>query len=137
MLSSLLLAAVASNVAPCPGTSTLQVNACLDARLKASDADLNQYFQAALKRIGKESGSGTARRFTQAERSWLRFRDAECGSVFDYWRGGTIRVSMELDCRIRLTRLRTYTIWRDWLTYPDSTPPVLPRPEIQSVTSDR
>jgi uncharacterized protein YecT (DUF1311 family) len=137
MLSSFVLALAASSAAPCPGTSTMQVNACLEARLTESDAILNRYFQVALKRVRKEDGGATARRFIQAERSWVAYRDAECASVFDYWSGGTIRVGMEVDCRIRLTGLRTYAIWRDWLTYADSTPPLLPRPDVEGATSER
>jgi uncharacterized protein YecT (DUF1311 family) len=137
MLSSIAVALAVTNVAPCPGDSTTQINACLDARSKESDAILNRYFQVALKRVRNESGGETAQQFIQAERLWTAYRDAECGSVFDYWSGGTIRVSMALNCRIRLTRLRTYMIWRDWLTYPDNTPSLLPRPDVESVTSER
>jgi uncharacterized protein YecT (DUF1311 family) len=108
----------------------------LETRFNESDAILNRYLRAALKRARKESGGETARRLAQAQRSWVRYRDAECASVFDYWKGGTIRTSMELDCRIRLSRLRTYAIWRDWLTYAD-TSPLLPRPNVESVTSER
>jgi uncharacterized protein YecT (DUF1311 family) len=137
MLTSIAMAFAATSVAPCSGASTMQVNACFDARFREIDAILNRYFQTALKRARKESGAKTAQRLLQAERSWVAYRDAECGSVFDYWSSGTIRVSMELDCRTRLTRLRTYTIWRDWLTYADSTPPLLPRPDVKSVASER
>jgi uncharacterized protein YecT (DUF1311 family) len=124
-----------STAAPCPGATTPEVNACLNARFEQSDATLNRYYQTALKQI-RYSGSEAVQRFVQAERSWVAYRDSECGSVFDRY-GGTIRVSVELDCRIRITRLRTYAIWRDWLTYVDSTPPSLPRPEIESVVSGR
>jgi uncharacterized protein YecT (DUF1311 family) len=137
MLSSFVLALAASSAASCPGTSTMQVNACFEARFNESDVILNRYFRVALKRARKESGGATVERIIQAERSWVAYRDAECGSVFGYWSGGTIRVSMEIDCRIRLTRLRTYAIWRDWLTYADSTPPLLPRPDVEGLTSER
>lgn len=137
MLSLFALMAAAPSAAVCPGTSTIEVNACLDATLKQSDGILNRYYRVALQRITRESGSKTAQQFVRAERSWLAYRDSECGSVFDYWSGGTIRASMELDCRIRLTRLRTYTIWRDWLTYADSTPPLLPRPEVGPISTER
>lgn len=138
MVSFLALAiAAASGPAICPGTTTIQVDACFEARLKTTDATLNRYFQTALKRARKESGEDAAQKLVRAERSWTTYRNAECGSVFDYWSGGTIRTSMELDCRIRLTRLRAYAIWRDWLTYAGSTPPLLARPDIESVTSDR
>ncbi len=118
----------------CSDKTTLQVNACLNARLEQRDAALNLYYQTAIGRIGKENGSDTAQEFVRAERSWIGYRDSECGSVFDRY-AGTIRVSVEIDCRIRLTELRTYAIWRDWLTYPDSTPPLLPRPDVESAIS--
>jgi uncharacterized protein YecT (DUF1311 family) len=137
MLSPLLLAAAAaSSAAPCPGTTTIEVNACLNARLERSDATLNHYYQTALERITKENGSKPAQEFIKAERSWISYRDSECASAFDRY-DGTIRVSVGLECSIRLTRLRTYSIWRDWLTYPDSTPPLLPRPNVESVLSGR
>jgi uncharacterized protein YecT (DUF1311 family) len=128
------VAAVPNIAAPCPGTSTPEVDACLNARLAECDAILNLYYRAALKRAGDGE---LAPKLIQAERSWIAYRDAECGSVFDFWKGGTIRTSMEIDCRIRLTGLHTYVIWRDWLTYPDSTPSLLPRPDIGDVVSDR
>lgn len=138
MLTFIRTVLAVTTAAPCSGTTTLQVNACFEACLKDSEVILNRYFQAALRRARKESDAATAaKQLINAERSWLAYRDAECGSVFDYWRGGTIRATMELDCRIRLTRLRTYTIWRDWLTYADSTPPLLPRPDVEAVMSER
>jgi uncharacterized protein YecT (DUF1311 family) len=137
MLTLLAMATVAFPMAPCPGTTTLEINACFEARFKHSDAVLNRYYQAALKRIGNDDGGKTRQEFAKGERSWIAYRDAECGALFDHWSGGTIRVSMALDCDIRLTGLRTYAIWQDWLTYPDSTPPVLPRPNVESVTSPR
>ena len=138
MLAFIALAVAAtSGPAPCPGTTRLEVNACLNARFEESDATLNRYYQAAIKRLRKEGRDEPAQKFVQAERAWIAYRNTECGAVIDYWSGGTIRVSMDLDCRIRLTRLRTYVIWRDWLTYMDSTPPLLLRPDVESAVSDR
>jgi len=131
MLILLALTAVAPAIAPCSDRTTLNVDACLNARLKQSDATLNRYYRVAINRITNENGAKAARKFVQAERSWIAYRNPECGSVYDRY-GGTIRVSVELDCRIRLTRFRIYAIWRDWLTFPDSTPPLLPRPDVSS-----
>lgn len=137
MLSFLVVAAAAAlNDAPCPAANTLEMNACLNARLERSDTTLNLYYRTALKRITKENGSKPAQEFIKAERLWVAYRDSECASAFDRY-DGTIRTSVGLDCSIRLTRLRTYSIWRDWLTYPDSTPPLLPRPDVESVLSGR
>jgi uncharacterized protein YecT (DUF1311 family) len=132
MLSFLVLAA-ALNSAPCVDTSPIPVNDCLVARLKESEVILDRYFQTAKKLIDKESFG----EFTQAQQSWLKYRDAECGALFDHWSSGTIRVPMELQCRIRLPRFRTFTIWRDWLTPVERSPPVLPRPELETVIHER
>jgi uncharacterized protein YecT (DUF1311 family) len=137
MLSLLALAAAVSDVPSCPGISTLEVNACLGRRFRDSDAVLNRYYLSALKRIGRDDHGNTRKEFIRAERAWVAYRDSECGSVFNYWKGGTIRVSMEIDCDIRLTELRTFTIWLNWLTYPDGTPPLLPRPNVESATRAR
>jgi hypothetical protein len=36
----------------------------------------------------------------------------------------------DLSCQIKLTQLHTHTIWLEWLTYMDSTPPILPEPPV-------
>jgi uncharacterized protein YecT (DUF1311 family) len=134
MLSLIALIAAAGSVSPaaaCPGMTTIEVNACLVGRLGEADHSLNQYYQAALGRVQKESRHGAAQKLVQSERSWIAYRDQECNAVDIFWSGGTIRASMSTDCKIRLTRFRTYVVWRDWLTYPDSSPPGLPRPEIE------
>lgn len=120
----------------CSGADTPSANACLGARFQQSNAILNRYYQAALKRAARDGGRSTAQRLIKAEQSWMTYRDMECGAVFNSW-GGTIRASMEVECRIRLTRLRTYALWRDWLTYVDSTPPILRRPDIDSLIKER
>jgi len=98
---------------------------------------LNRYYQAALKRLGKEDNGKVARELARSQRAWIVYRDSECGAVFNNWRGGSIRVSMELECQTRLTQLRSYSVWKNWLTYVDSTPPVLPRPSPEPpVTGD-
>ena len=68
--------------------------------------------------------------FDKAETLWTSYREAECGAVYDYWRAGTIRTSMELTCEIDLTQRHTHTVWSEWLTYMDSTPPILPEPKL-------
>ena len=70
-----------------------------------------------------------AKEIAASDRAFLAYRDAECGAVWEDWKEGTIRGVMALDCRIAMTDRRTRTIWRNWLTYMDSTPPVLPEPE--------
>lgn len=137
LLALVLIASGNSAENPCPGTTTVEVNACLNSRLGEADAALNRYYRAALDRLKNDKKPQAVKTLVQAERSWIAYRDAECRAADQSWSGGTIHTSMALDCQIRLTNIRTYTIWRNWLTYPDSTPALLPRPKIEDVVSDR
>jgi uncharacterized protein YecT (DUF1311 family) len=128
-------AAAVPGAGHCPGSSTQEVDACLASRFDEADAELNRYYQAAIKRLREERETASEQMLVRAERSWVAYRTSECGAVYENWIGGSIRGSMALNCQIRLTRMRTYTIWLHWLTYIDSTPPILPRPNIESVLS--
>ncbi|MBC3941376.1 lysozyme inhibitor LprI family protein [Sphingomonas albertensis] len=128
-------AAAVPGAGHCPGSSTQEVDACLASRFDEADAELNRYYQATIKRLREERETASEQMLVRAERSWVAYRTSECGAVYENWIGGSIRGSMALNCQIRLTRMRTYTIWLHWLTYIDSTPPVLPRPNIESVLS--
>jgi uncharacterized protein YecT (DUF1311 family) len=132
---ALALAVAVPDAGQCPGSSTQEIDACLADRFDEADADaeLNRYYQAAVKRLREEREIASEQMLVRAERSWVAYRTSECGAVYENWVGGSIRGSMALNCRIRLTRMRTYTIWLHWLTYMDSTPPLLPRPDIESV----
>ena len=139
---ALALAASAPPVeSDCSG-STLEVDACAARVLSDVEAEHLRYAQAArarLKEEARQAGPGergvtrAIRGFDKAEVAWALYRDAECGAVYDWYSAGTIRGGMALSCRLRLTRARTYAIWREWLTYPDSTPPILPEPAAEPV----
>ena len=125
----------ASATPPCPDGTTLDFNQCYSDRLAKADADLGRYVAAARTRLRQEAAgdagaASAARDFESAEKAWSAYRDAECGAVYDYWSAGTIRDIESLDCQIKLTQLHTHTIWLQWLTYMDSTPPVLPEPSV-------
>lgn len=114
---------------PCPGSTTREVEQCLAADLVRADAELNRYYAAAVRRLTDERQQAALSELRASERAWIQHRDAECDAVWEYWKGGTIRGTFSTECRVRLTRDRTIAIWSNWLTYVDSTPPVLPRPE--------
>jgi len=124
---------------PCPGRNTREVNRCFEQRLERAVDDLGRYAAAARRRLKQEaaeapSGSGgggdPTRGFDAAEKAWSAYREAECAAVYEHWAGGTIRTAKEINCRIRLTRLHTHTVWQEWLTYADNTPPILPEPPV-------
>ena len=115
----------------CEGDTTLQIDDCLAGALGQAEAMLHRYRAAAQARVAQEGGSAdTPAAFAKAEAAWTAYKDAECTAVFDNWSEATIRAGKETGCEIELTRLHTHTLWREWLTFEDSTPPVLPEPPI-------
>ena len=52
-------------------------------------------------------------------------------SVYTQWRDGAIRGIMAISCKTKLTKQRTHDLWENFLTYMDSTPPVLPEPSVE------
>ena len=123
----------------CPGQNTREVNRCLNQRLARADDDLSRYVTAARRRLTEEAAEGAVgppaardalRQFDAAEKAWSAYREAECSAVYGYWAGGTIRNAKDLSCRIRLTRMHAHTVWQEWLTFADNTPPLLAEPSV-------
>lgn len=113
---------------PCAGSTTPEVEQCLAADLARADTELNRYYAAAVTRLSRERETAPLAKLRASERAWIAYRDAECGAVYEWWGPGTIRGAMMLGCQIRITKARTTTIWKNWLTYADSTSPLLPEP---------
>lgn len=131
-------ATLATNSAPadCDGASTAEIEACFSRQLAAANVTLDRYVAAARKRLRDDAQSlpagsaeiGARAAFDKAETAWAAYAKAECEAVYDDWADGTIRGTMDLTCRIDLTRHHTHEVWANWLTYMDSTPPILPEP---------
>ena len=98
-----------------------------------ADAELNSYYSAAMERLADQGEDYAQARLElrDAQRAWINYRDAECGAVFTSWYPGSIARTMAADCSDRLTRARTHAIWAHWLTFADSTPPLLPEPPTE------
>lgn len=113
----------------CDG-NTIEINQCLAAIRDRAKLREDRYFEAA---VGGKSGLPA--RMTERERLMRAAQDAaeesrkqECGAVYEQWKAGTIRNAMALRCEIRLIDQRTHDIWQNWLTYQDSSEPMLPEP---------
>ncbi|MCH9827991.1 MAG: DUF1311 domain-containing protein [Gammaproteobacteria bacterium] len=114
----------------CPtAQTTLEVNQCLSDDLEVVAAEQTTYLAAAQERIMDESQLKLM--LSSEQKAWENYREIHCDNVYDYWAQGTIRVAKNLTCSAELTRERTHDIWRAFLRYADSTPPILPEPELQ------
>jgi len=116
--------------------TTPEINACAAQDLAAETERMETYLTAARRQasvIDQSAADGdpalSQRAYLDnAQTAWSAYADIVCDGVYDQWSGGTIRTVMSLGCRTRMTRERTHVIWRDFLTYADSTPPILPEP---------
>lgn len=111
----------------CPdAVTTLDLNECLAALLDGARHRQAAYLQTALTRNADRPD--LAEMIKASDAAFAAYSDAECKAVYEDWKDGTIRGAMFLSCQIALVDARTRTVWQNWLTYMDSTPPDLPEP---------
>ena len=63
-----------------------------------------------------------------SQKAWEKYEYSNCDAVYTSWTTGSIRGLMSINCSTRITKQRTHELWLNYLTYMDSTPPVLPEP---------
>ncbi|MCM2129357.1 lysozyme inhibitor LprI family protein [Larsenimonas rhizosphaerae] len=131
VLASLSLSAVADDEAlDCNNVmNTLDINRCAAIELEDAEKVLTHYLETSVERNAADPELVDA--IKVAQKQWQAYAAAHCDAVYTQWREGTIRGVMGITCRTRLTRQRTHEIWQDFLTYMDSTPPVLPEPPVE------
>lgn len=129
LLSTTLLQPATANtarVSGCDEPTTIAQTECRVRQIDAANAKLQQYLDAARKRVLQFGVDPTALQVEQA--AWENYRLKHCGNVYDLWAKGTIRYEMSASCTLLTTRQRTFDVWRAYLTFLDSTPPLLPDP---------
>jgi uncharacterized protein YecT (DUF1311 family) len=95
---------------PCPGTSTAEIVACLDARAQAWDRRLNAAYGGLLTSLADDAGRGRDEALRAAQRLWVRYRDANCR--FHGSGEGTIARIEAAACVERMTRDRALELER-------------------------
>lgn len=111
-------------------STTREIDACLGEVLARASARMETYHQAALERVKENGALQLLLRSTQE--GFSAYVGGECGGVHEFYADGSIATASYLGCAIELTDERTHTIWENWLSYPDSTPPLLPEPKPTS-----
>ena len=107
-------------------TTTIQINTCIGQEIEAANYLLTQYVAKAKARYADQAEVIAS--IAHAQQNWLAYRQSHCDSVYDIWSDGSIRGAMFGECMLQLTKQRTHQIWKDYLTFMDSTPPLLPEP---------
>jgi len=107
--------------------TTLEINNCLSLKMENAEKVLNKYFVES-KNNYKEYPEVIAA-ISNSQNEWLEYRKAHCSSIYEIYKEGTIRGVMHGECMLGITYTRTHELWENYLTYPDSTPPILPEPK--------
>jgi uncharacterized protein YecT (DUF1311 family) len=101
----------------CPkAMTTLDINECYSAELGITDANYLKLVRTlgVLLRSGdraKTTASPRAIPFDEAEAAWHNYQDLACNAAGDQYAGGTIRPSIEMDCRLTITRHHIDELW--------------------------
>ncbi|MFA0525142.1 lysozyme inhibitor LprI family protein [Vibrio sp. 10N.222.52.C3] len=108
--------------------NTIEINHCAAIELESAQAELDKYLAASFEHNVYDAELVAS--IKKAQESWQAYMTAHCDSVYTQWREGSIRGVMALSCKMTLTKQRTHEVWENFLTYMDSTPPVLPEPKL-------
>lgn len=109
--------------------STIEINQSLMEESVKADKELERYFKRIEKHLKEEPE--TIKLLKASQEAWKSFRKMDCDAIYKHWEDGTIRVAMSRQHYIQLTRRRTHDLWAAYLTYMDSTPPLLEEPKIE------
>jgi len=83
---------------------TVTLSQCVNEAAKTSDKQLNALYRQITKRL--DDSSGTKKKLVQAQREWIKFRDAECTFRTAAVEGGSIMPVLYAQCVDALTRSR-------------------------------
>ncbi len=84
-------------------SNTLEINECASIEQKKVEAKLNAVYQRVMKFLDKQIADGDLDKASkttliEAQRAWLKFREADCSAVYQYHIAGTIRNVMHIGC---------------------------------------
>jgi len=91
-----------------------QMRECISDEYTYQDYLLNKYYKIAMKRIFKEAKE----KFKKTQRAWIKYRDAKCDFESYESYGGTMMITLYLDCMVEMTKQRAEEL-RD-IAYPNT-----------------
>jgi len=90
-----------------------------------ADEGLQRYLGKAVAALSSPGYSTTAsKQLEDSQAAWEAYRDKYCETVAESFGSGSLRGHAAVACVLRVTRQRTYELWRDFLR-----PANLPEPE--------
>ena len=98
--------------------STPEINACAKQEQEKVEAELNAVYKEVMKSLSEpdteyEKPSEVKAALIEAQRAWIKFREADCNAVYIQNQGGTIRTVMYISCmqqraKQRIKELRNF-----------------------------
>lgn len=107
--------------------TTAEADACIYAEVENAEKQMERYLKTAIQKVNS-SNLAMQQLIMESQQQWLIYRDKHCDAIYEYWKNGTVRNAMHGVCLLTMTEQRTYKLWNNYLTYVDSTPPLLPKP---------
>ncbi|MFZ5698957.1 MAG: lysozyme inhibitor LprI family protein [Pseudomonadota bacterium] len=106
LLVPLLFLISALSAADCDkAMTTVEMNECASAEQKRVEKKLNDSYKSVLKYFREEPGLGTQedralfeKRLVEAQRFWVKFREADCDLAYQLNASGTLRSSFYISC---------------------------------------
>lgn len=106
-----------------------KMNENLTDQIANAEKEQTRYYEAVKKQLANDPK--TWAKVQKSQKTWRQYRDEECGAIYQHWIDGSIRNEMYNRCSLKSIKSRTRNLWEAYLTYMDSTPPVLPEPTIE------
>lgn len=114
-------AAFAEDADPCATQrNTGEIDECGKQTLARKDKELNAAYQELLKQLVADDKSDstdyaeTRKLLLEAQRNWIRFRDADCRGHLVLYAAGSMRGAVHYGCLIDRTEQRTWEL-RHWI----------------------
>ena len=126
LMSVCSFTAMATSVNCDKAFNTLEINYCAKVELDNAEAEMQRYLDKSIAQYTADTN--VVESINIAQSAWQSYSKSQCDSVFTMFRDGSMRVVMTLSCRTKLTQQRTHELWSQYLTYMDSSEPVLPEP---------
>lgn len=106
--------------------STYDMEYCAAQKSSAADQQMRQYLIASYTQYNYDPN--TVEAIKSSQQAWESYKNSHCQAVYKSWNTGSFRGLMSINCHTRLTKQRTHELWLNYLTFMDSTPPILPEP---------
>jgi uncharacterized protein YecT (DUF1311 family) len=94
----------------CPARTQSEMTACAAEELARADTLLNERYRQLVRLLAPEPAR--LQRLREAQRAWIRFRDAECDYEASAFEGGSMQPMIDALCVAGLTKTRADEIQR-------------------------